>query len=57
MKKLKDLFVTIFLIEIAKGLALTFTTMLKPVVTRQYPKEKRNPFAGSRGLHAMNRDE
>lgn len=45
------------MIEIAKGLALTFRTMLKPAVTRQYPKFKRKPIPGSRGLHAMNRDE
>ncbi|HAK58969.1 MAG TPA: NADH-quinone oxidoreductase subunit NuoI [Nitrospiraceae bacterium] len=55
--RVKKLFNTVFLIEIGKGLALTLRTMLKPAVTRQYPREKRKPFAGSRGLHAMRRDD
>ena len=55
--RVKKLFNTIFLIEIGKGLALTLRTMLKPAVTRQYPRTKRKPFAGSRGLHAMRRDD
>lgn len=46
----------IFFIEILQGLALTFRTWVTPSVTRQYPKEKREPFAGSRGLHALVRD-
>lgn len=55
--KFKRLLKTIFLIEIAKGLALTFRTMIRPSVTRQYPTYKRKPFPGSRGLHAMRRDD
>lgn len=46
----------IFFIEILQGLALTFRTWVTPSVTRQYPKEKREPFPGSRGLHALVRD-
>ncbi len=57
MSKVKKLFKTIFLIEIAQGMALTLKTMLTPAVTRQYPKFKRKPFEGSRGLHAMLRDD
>jgi len=57
MNKVKQLFKTIFFIEIAQGLALTFKTMITPAVTRQYPRVKRKPFPGSRGLHAMRRDE
>jgi NADH-quinone oxidoreductase subunit I len=57
MKKLKKLLKTIFLIEIAQGMALTLKTMLKPAITRQYPTFKRKPIPGSRGLHAMWRDE
>jgi len=46
----------IFFIEILKGLALTFKHLIAPSVTRQYPQEKRVPFPGSRGLHALVRD-
>jgi NADH-quinone oxidoreductase subunit I len=46
----------IFFIEILQGLALTFKHLLTPPVTRQYPKEKRESFPGSRGLHALVRD-
>ena len=57
MNKAKKLLKTIFLVEIAQGLALTLKTMLTPAVTRQYPTFKRQPIPGSRGLHAMRRDE
>lgn len=57
MSKLKKAIKTIFLVEIVQGLAVTFRTMLKPPVTRQYPTFKRKPFAGSRGLHYMDRDD
>lgn len=57
MGKVKKLLKTIFLVEIAQGMALTFKTMVKPSVTRQYPTVKRKPIPGSRGLHAMRRDE
>jgi len=46
----------ILLVEILQGLKLTFTQMLTPAVTRQYPDEKRDPFPGSRGLHALVRN-
>jgi len=55
---------TIFMIEIAQGMWLTFKTMVTPqknfnpsARTRQYPTFKRKAFPGSRGLHAMRRDE
>ncbi len=57
MNKVKKLLKTIFLVEIAQGMALTLKTMLAPAVTRQYPTFKRKPIPGSRGLHAMRRDE
>ena len=57
MKRLKKMFRTIFLIDIAEGMALTLKTMLTPAITRQYPTFKRKPIPGSRGLHAMRRDE
>jgi len=57
MSRLKKALRTIFLLEIAEGLALTLKTMLSPAVTRQYPTVKRKPFAGSRGLHYMDRDD
>ncbi len=54
---MKKLFRKIFMLEIAEGMALTLKTMITPAVTRQYPTFKRKPFAGSRGLHAMRRDD
>jgi NADH-quinone oxidoreductase subunit I len=64
MNRIKKLLKTIFFIEIAQGLWLTLKTMFtsqqrkKPyAVTRQYPSFKRKPIPGSRGLHAMRRDE
>jgi NADH-quinone oxidoreductase subunit I len=46
----------VFFVEIIKGLALTLQHMFSPAVTRQYPAEKREPFPGSRGLHALVRN-
>jgi NADH-quinone oxidoreductase subunit I len=43
----------VFMTEILKGMALTMRTMFTRPVTRQYPEEKREPFAGFRGLHAL----
>jgi len=64
MNKLKKLLKMIFLVEIAQGLALTLKIMLIPQRkksenerTRQYPTVKRKPIFGSRGLHAMWRDD
>jgi len=57
MDKVTKLLKTIFLVEIAQGMALTLKTMLSPAITRQYPTFKRKPIPGSRGLHAMRRDD
>ena len=64
MNKVKQFLKTIFLIEIAQGMWLTLKTMLTTqkhkqpyAVTRQYPTFKRKAIPGSRGLHAMRRDE
>ncbi len=46
----------VLFIEIVKGLLLTFRTMLRPPVTRQYPKERCEPKPGFRGQHAFVRD-
>ena len=42
--------------EILRGLSLTMKHLFTPSVTRQYPTEKREPFPGARGLHALVRD-
>jgi len=54
---IKKIIKTVFLTEIAKGLALTFKSMVSPAVTRQYPEEKRPAAPGFRGQHAFVRDE
>jgi len=53
---LRDIARKIFFLEILKGLALTFRTMISHPVTRRYPKVKRDPFPGFRGRHAFVRD-
>lgn len=50
MKRVIDILKKIFLIELIKGHILTGWYMLTPAVTRQYPKVKRRPFPGFRGL-------
>jgi len=55
-KGLRRLLKSISFSEIIKGLFLTLRHLFKPSVTRQYPKEKREPALGSRGLHALVRD-
>ncbi len=64
MPTIKKFLKTIFLYEILQGLALTFRSLLTTqgrktpyAVTRQYPTFKRKPIPGSRGLHAMRRDD
>ncbi|HLA49939.1 MAG TPA: NADH-quinone oxidoreductase subunit I [Thermodesulfovibrionia bacterium] len=53
----KELAKKIFFIEILQGLALTLKHLFLPAVTRQYPAEKREPFPGSKGLHALAKDD
>ena len=53
----KELIKKVLFIEILQGLALTLKHFFTPAVTRQYPSERREPFPGSRGLHALVRDE
>ncbi len=50
---IKEFIKKIFFIEIIMGLALTLKQFFLPAITRQYPTEKREPFPGSRGLHAL----
>lgn len=47
----------VFFTEILKGLGLTLRRLFSRPVTRQYPFERRDPFPGSRGLHALVKDE
>lgn len=51
--EIKRLIQRIFFIEIIKGMALTLSRLFTKPVTRQYPEEKRDPFPGYRGLHAL----
>jgi NADH-quinone oxidoreductase subunit I len=64
MDKIKKFLKMIFLYEIGQGMWLTLKTMLTSqkhkmpyAVTRQYPTFKRKAIPGSRGLHAMRRDD
>lgn len=50
---LKGFFKKIFFVEILQGMSLTMSYMFKKPVTRQYPKEKREPMPGFRGMHAL----
>ncbi len=52
----KELVRRVLFIEILQGLALTFRQIFVHPVTRQYPEERREPFPGSRALHALVRD-
>ena len=51
-----ELIKKVFFIEILQGLGVTLKHLFTPPVTRQYPREKREPFPGSRALHALVRD-
>ncbi len=53
---LKDVIRKVFLVEIVKGMALTFSRLFTRPVTRRYPKEKRPAEPGFRGLHALVRN-
>lgn len=53
---LKEFIDKILFLDILKGMALTLKMMFTHAVTRQYPEEKREPFAGFRGRHAFVRD-
>lgn len=53
----KQLINKVLLIEILKGMALTFKMMLSKPVTIQYPEEKRKIYPGFRGKHAFVRDQ
>lgn len=44
------------LLEIVRGMKLTIKTLFTRPVTRRYPKEKRKPVQGFRGLHALVRN-
>lgn len=55
-KKKRNLLETIFLVEIVKGMALTFSRLFAKPVTREYPAFKRRPFLGFRGQQALVRD-
>ncbi len=52
----EDLVKKILFIEIIKGLGLTLKRFFSRPVTRRYPREKRPPMPGFRGLHALVRN-
>jgi NADH-quinone oxidoreductase subunit I len=53
----KELFKKVFMVEIIGGMALTMKELFTPAVTRQYPKQRREQFAGVRALHALVRSD
>lgn len=55
MKGVTDFFRSFFLIEILKGMKLTFSYMFRPAVTLNYPNEKEPLSARFRGEHALRR--
>lgn len=52
----RSLLETVLLFEILQGMALTLKRLFSKPVTREYPDEKRQPFLGFRGKHALVRD-
>ncbi|MBP9877011.1 MAG: NADH-quinone oxidoreductase subunit NuoI [Alphaproteobacteria bacterium] len=55
MRSITDFFRSFFLIEILKGMRLTFSYMFRPAVTLNYPNEKGPLSARFRGEHALRR--
>ncbi|MEN8188873.1 MAG: NADH-quinone oxidoreductase subunit NuoI [Thermodesulfobacteriota bacterium] len=55
-KQKRNLFQTIFHLEILQGMALTLRKLFSPPITRQYPQEKPPMYPGFRGQHALVRD-
>ena len=53
MKKLKNIFESLFLLEIIKGLRITGKKLFKKPITIQYPEEKTPQSSRFRGLHAL----
>jgi NADH-quinone oxidoreductase subunit I len=53
----KEFIKKVLFFEIISGLALTLSRLFSHAVTRQYPKERRPPFPGFRGLHALAKNE
>lgn len=47
----------VYLVEIAKGLGITFKQMFKPKFTRQYPEEKWEPIGSYRGRPVLVQEE
>ncbi len=54
-KKLKSYYATFSLLELRKGMAITFRYMLRPKITVSYPEEKTPQSPRFRGLHALRR--
>lgn len=55
MRNIVDFFRSFFLIEILKGMKLTFSYMFRPAVTLNYPNEKGPLSPRFRGEHALRR--
>ena len=54
---LKEFLIKIFLIDLLKGLWITFKYTLKPKVTIQYPEEVKEPTERFRGIIRLQKDE
>ncbi len=55
MSALQNFAKTFFLLELAKGLKVTWTHLFRPKFTVQYPEEKAPQSPRFRGLHALRR--
>ena len=55
MKRIRSLFQTLLLAELARGLWVTVKNFFRPKVTLNYPEEKTPQSSRFRGLHALRR--
>ena len=55
LKRIQNFFKTYFLVELSRGLYVTFKRLFKPKITIQYPEEKTPLSPRFRGLHALRR--
>ena len=55
LQRIRDLFGTFLLVELAKGLALTWRHLFARKITVQFPEEKTPTSPRFRGLHALRR--
>ena len=55
MRAIRDFFRSLFLLELARGMSLTWRVMLRHKATLYYPEEKTPQSLRFRGLHALRR--